>query len=195
MNSEKLSGNYAGDKMEKPAWKVERERDLARKRKIGEVVMGVAAAAIIGVVLSHSAKTSEIMNDEERAKNVKKIEVEGVVFSDGVNARKEPFVGNTEPNQLASVSEDGKNVVVDYDGEAYYYNNKSDENGGWYGFGAGQLSDELLEDSYISQADAESMKDDEEYGDGIVWFNEKYVTVIGTDGLDSAMADELSWAE
>lgn len=191
MNKERLGGNYAADETEKPAWKVERERDLARKRKIGEVVMGVAAAAIIGVVLAHSAKTSEIMNDEERVKNVKKISAAGVVFSDGVNARMEPFVGKTEPNQLASVDTVGESAFVDYNGEAYYYNNKDDVNGGWYGFDAVQLSDELLEDGYVSDVEADSLKSDEKYGDGTVWFNEKYVTVLEPDSM---VADEPSWA-
>ena len=122
MSGERLSNNY-----EKPAWKVEREQDLARKRKIGEVAIGVAAAAIVGLALMHSAKTSEIMNDEERAKNVKKIEVDGIAFYDGVNARKEPAIDNTEPNQLASIGEDGQVVLVDYDGDAYYYDNENDE--------------------------------------------------------------------
>ena len=65
MSSEKLRNNYREDEAEKPAWKVERERDLARKKKIGEMAVGAAAIVLIGVALSHSAKTSEIMNDEE----------------------------------------------------------------------------------------------------------------------------------
>lgn len=178
MNSEKLGGNYTGEEAEKPDWKAEREKDLARKKKIGGGVMGAVAAVLIGVALTHGVKTSEIMNEEEKAKNVKKIEVEGIVFHDGVNARKEPFIDRTEPNQLASIGEEGESVVVDYSGDAYYYNNENDANGGWYGFEAMQLSNELLEGNYISQADAENIKSDDEHDDGTVWFNDRYVTVI-----------------
>lgn len=163
---------------EKPAWKVERERDLARKRRIGEAAIGLAAAVLVGVALSHSAKTSEIMNNEERAKNVKKIEVEAIAFHDGVNARKEPHVGDLEPNQLASIGEEGESVVIDYEGDGYYYKNEEDVNGGWYGFDGAQLSEELVEANYdLSQVEAEQLKGDEKYGDGVVWFNENYVTV------------------
>lgn len=176
MNNERLSSNY-----NKPDWKAEREQDLARKRRIGEVAIGLAAMAVIGMVLTHSAKTSEIMKDEERAKNVKKIEVEGIVFHDGVNARQEPFVDNTDPNQLTSIGEEGTQVVVDYDGNGYYYNDENDANGGWYGFEATELSDELLEDNYISQQEASRLKSDEEHGDGTIWFNENYVTVLQAD--------------
>ena len=187
MNSERLKSNYGGE-IEKSDWKIERERDLAKKkRKIGEVALGLTAAAIIGVVLAQGAKTSEIMSDEERVKNVKRIEVEGIVFHDGVNARQEPFVDNVEPNRLISVGEGGGQVVVDYDGEGYYYNDENDANGGWSGFGAAQLSDELLADDYISQAEASRLKSDEKYGDGTVWFNEKYVTIIETDGVDQEL--------
>ena len=189
MSSEKLGGNYRATESEKPAWKVERENDLMRKRRIGEVAMGAAAAVLVGIVLSHSAKTSEIMNDEERAKNVKKIEVEGVVFHDGVNARKEPFVDNENPNQLANIDEGGENVVVDYDGEAYYYSNDNDPNGGWYGFEAADLSDELLENNYISQMEANSLISDEKFGDGTVWFNEKYVDIIEPSETNYTMVD------
>ena len=167
MSSEKLRNNYREDEAEKPAWKVERERDLARKKKIGEMVVGAAAAVLIGIVLSHSAKTSEIMNDEERAKNVKKIEVEGVVFHDGVNARKEPYIDKTEPSQWASIGEEGESVMIDYEGNAYYYKNENDANGGWYGFEADQLSAALEE--------ADGLKNDK---DGIAWLNENYVSVI-----------------
>lgn len=186
MNSERINSGYTREESEKPDWKIERERDLARKRKIGETAIGiVAAAAIIGMALTHSAKTKEIMDDAERAKNVKKIEVEGVIFHDGVNARKEPLVDNTEPNQLASIGKEGGKVAVDYEGEAYYYDSENDANGGWYGFEAAQLSDELLEESYISQVDASHLKSDEEYGDGTVWFNEQYVTVLEADDANS----------
>lgn len=184
MSSEKLSTNYGGNDGEKPAWKIERERDLKRKRRVGEAAIGAAAAVIIGIALSHSAKTSEIMNNEERAKNVKKIEVEGIAFHDGVNARKEPYVGDIEPNQLASIGEEGEVVVVDYEGEGYYYDNENDENGGWYGFEAAQLSEKLLEGSYISQVDAEHLKSDVKYGDDTVWFNENYVTVTEAEEAD-----------
>lgn len=189
MSSEKLGGNYRAIESEKPAWKVERERDLARKRRIGEAAIGAAAAVLIGVALSHSAKTSEIMNNEERAKNVKKIEVEGVIFHDGVNVRKEPLVDTIEPNQLGNIGKNGKSVVVDYESEAYYYNNENDANGGWYGFEAAQLSDKLLECGYIAKADAEDFKNDEKYGDGTVWLNENYVTVI--EATDASWADDM----
>ena len=188
MSSEKLGGNYRATESEKPAWKVERERDLARKRRIGEAAIGAAAAVLIGVALSHSAKTSEIMNDEERAKNVKKIKVESVVFHDGVNARKEPYISQVEPNQLTSIGEDGEGIVIDYDGLAYYYDNENDANGGWYGFEAAQLSDELLEDGYIAQTEADHLKSDEKTGDGTVWLNENYVTVI--EATDASWADD-----
>ncbi len=187
MSSEKLGGDYRVTKSEKPVWKVEREQELARKRRIGEAAIGAVAAVLIGVALSHSAKTSEIMNDEERAKNVKKIEVESVVFHDGVNARKEPYISQVEPNQLASIGEDGESVVVDYEGLAYYYDNENDANGGWYGFEAAQLSDELLKSGYIVPTEAARLKSDEKFGDGTVWLNENYVTVIE--------AADVSWAD
>ena len=156
MNSERINDNY-----EKPAWKVEREQDLARKKKIGKNVLGiVAAAAVVAGALSHSAKTSEIMSDEEQAKNVKKIGLEGIVFSDGVNARQDPYVDDAEPNQIADIDGGGKTVVVDYKGDAYYYNNENDPNGAWYGFEDAQLSDELSKEGYITQAEADDLKDD-----------------------------------
>lgn len=178
MSSEKLGNNNKGGETEKPAWKIERERDLARKKKIGEIAVGAAAAVLIGMVLSHSMKTSEIMKDKERAKNVKKIEVEGIVFHDGVNARREPYIDKTEPNQLASIGGEGESVTVDYDGEAYYYQNENDANGGWYGFEADQLSAELLEDGYIGQAEAHHLESDD---DNITWLNENYVNIIKPD--------------
>ena len=186
MRNEKLGGSYDNADAEKPAWKVERERDLAKKRKIGEAAIGLVAAAMIGLALSHSAKTSEIMNNEERAKNVKKIEVESIVFHDEMNVRKDPFVDNAEPNQLTSIGEEGESIVVDYDGDGYYYKNENDANGGWYGFEAVQLSDELLENGYISQIDAKSLEGDEKYGDGTVWLSEKYVTVVESDEVNEA---------
>jgi len=189
MNSERVGGNNRRG-AEKPDWLKERERDLARKKKIGEFAVGLAAMAIVGMVLSHSARTSEIMENEERAKNVKKIEAEGIIFHDGVNVRREPFVGNTEPNQLASIGEEGEQVAVDYDGDAYYYNNHNDANGGWYGFEAVELADELLEDGYIAEMDAGRLKSDEKSGDGIVWLNENYVTVIEADLVDQESAGE-----
>ena len=175
MNSERINDNY-----EKPAWKVEREQDLARKKKIGKNVLGiVAAAAVVAGALSHSAKTSEIMGDEEQAKNVKKIGIEGIVLSDGVNARQDPYVDDAEPNQIADIDGGGKTVVVDYKGDAYYYNNENDPNGAWYGFAAAQLSDELSKEGYITQAEADDLKDDVKYGDGVVWCNENYIDVVG----------------
>lgn len=189
MRSEKLGDNYRRTEVEKPAWKAERERDLARKRRIGEVAVGMATMAVIIGVLAHGVKTSEIMSDEERVKNVKKIEAEGIVFHDGVNARKEPFVDNEDPNQLANIDGGGESVVVDYDGEAYYYSNDNDPNGGWYGFGAADLSDELLENNYISQMEANSLISDEKFGDGTVWFNEKYVDIIEPSETDYTMVD------
>ena len=181
MNNEKIGGDYKNNKKEKPEWQVEREREL--NRKIGGVAMGGAMAAVlVAMVLAHSAKTSEIMNNEERAKNVKRIEeVKGIAFYDGANARKEPFVGTIESNQLASVGEEGKVVVVPYDGDAYYYNNESDPNGDWYGFDASQLSEALLENGCISVIDANSLDSDEEYGDGAVWLNGSNVSVIKAD--------------
>lgn len=174
MNSERINDNY-----EKPAWKVEREQDLARKRKIGKNVLGiVAAAAVVAGALSHSAKTSEIMNGKQ-AENVKKIGIEGIVFSDGVNVRQEPYVDDAEPNQIADIDGGGKTVVVDYEGDAYYYNNENDPNGAWYGFEASQLSDELSKEGYITQAEADDLKDDVKYGDGVVWCSEDYIDVVG----------------
>ena len=175
MSGERLSNNY-----EKQDWRVEREQDLARKKKIGKNVLGiVAATAVVAGALSHSAKTSEIMSDEERAKNVKKIEIGGIVFSDGVNVRQEPYVDDAEPNQIADIDGGGKTVVVDYEGDAYYYNNENDPNGAWYGFVASQLSDELSEEGYITQAEANDLKDDAKYGDGVVWCSEDYIDVVG----------------
>ena len=176
MRGERINRNYKN--VEEPDWKVERKQDLKRKRRFGEVAMGLVAMALVSIALTHSAKTSEIMSDEEKAKNVKKIEAEAVVFRDGVNARREPYVNNTEPNQLASIGEEGLEVVVDYNDEAYYYLNENDPNGGWYGFKTTQLSGELLEDGYISQVEARELKSDEKYGDGVIWCNEKYVDVI-----------------
>lgn len=180
MGSEKLGGNYENRRGERD-WKKERERDLTRKRRIGEVAVGMVAMTLIAAALAHSTKTSEIMNDEERAKNVKKIEAEGIVFHDGVNVRKEPFVNNTDPNQLADIDGKGESVVVDYDGEAYYYNNENDANGGWYGVEAEQLANVLFENSYISKMEANNLNSDEKYGDGIVWLNENYAEVFGPD--------------
>lgn len=174
--------NNRKNKLEKPAWMVERERDLARKKRIGEIAIGAAAAVLIGIILSRGMKTSEIMDDEERAKNVKRIEAEGVVFHGGVNARKEPFVDNIDSNWLANIGEVGESVAVDYDSVVYYYDSGVDANGGWYGFETAQLSEKLLEGNYISRGEAKNMGSDEKYGDGTVWFNEGYVTVIvGSD--------------
>lgn len=185
MTSERLNNNRTED--EKPAWMVERERDLAKKRRIGETVLGLAAAiAIIGGALSHSAKTSEIMTDEERAKNVKKIEAEAVVFHDGVNVRKEPFVDNANPNQLADIDGEGHNVIVDYDGEVYYYNNENDANGDWYGFEAEELSDVLSEKEYISGREDDRLKADK---DGTVWLNGNYVSIIEPGEADRMAAE------
>ena len=148
------------NKLEKPDWMVERESDLARKKRIGEIAIGAAAAVLIGIILSRGMKTSEIMEDEERAKNVKRIEAEGVVFHGGVNARKEPFVDNIDSNWLANVGEVGESVAVDYDSVVYYYDSGVDANGGWYGFETAQLSEKLLEGNYISRGEAKKMGSD-----------------------------------
>ena len=189
MSSEKLKSS--GAEAEKPDWKVEREREVAKtKRRLGEVAMGTVAALIVAAALTHGAKTTEIMDDEARAKNVKKIEAEAVVFRGDVNARKEPFVDNLEPNQLAEVGEEGETVTVDYDGEVGYYRNEEDPNGGWYGLEVTELSDKLLEEGYISQVDAGHLLSDEKYGDGWAWFNEKYVSVVEADEQEADAAPE-----
>lgn len=190
MSSEKLSGNHK----ERRDWKVEREQELASlKKKIGKIAIESAAVvAVVATVLAHGVKTKEIMNDEERAKNVKRIEAEGAIFHDGVNARKEPFVDNTGMNKLGEIGEEGESVVVDYNGEVCCFVNENDPNGGWYGFDAGQLSDELLAENRISQTEANNLKSDEKYGDGIVWFNEKYVTIIEPEEMGYTMTDEAN---
>ncbi|MBR2709846.1 hypothetical protein IKE72_02075 [Candidatus Saccharibacteria bacterium] len=182
--SERLHTSDEG--YEKPDWKIERENDLSRKMKMGGAVLAVTASVILGAAMSNRAKTNEIMSSEERAKNVKRIEAEAVVFHDAVNARQEPYVDNTEPNQLATVENEEGSVTVDYNGDAYYYHNEEDPNGGWYGFEAAQLSNELLEDSYITKSEAEDIRSDETTGDGVVWFNEKYVSVVpAEDAIES----------
>lgn len=185
--SEKLhtsNGNY-----EKPAWKIEREADLSRKMKMGGAVLALTASVIIGMAMSNRAKTNEIMNNEARAKNVKRIEAEAVVFHEPVNARQEPFVDNASPNLLAdSVGDEEQSVTVDYDGDAYYYHNEEDPDGGWYGFEAVQLSDELLEDNYITKSEAKDIRSDVTTGDGVVWFNDKYVSVVPADSKDDIVS-------
>lgn len=184
MNRERLSSNNT--EAEKPAWKVEREKDLARKKNTAKKVLLAFGAAVIATAISHSAKTSEIMNDRERAKNVTKIEAEGIVFYDEVNAREEPFVDNMEPNQLADVDTKGECIEIDYNGIAYYYENENDPNGGWYGFDVTQLSNELLKKNYISKSEAKNLKKDKEKGDGIAWFVKKLVGVKRANKTDHA---------
>jgi hypothetical protein len=183
--SERL--HTSDENYEKPAWKIERENDLSRKMKMGGAVLAVTASVILGAAMTNRAKTNEIMSNEERAKNVKRIEAEAVVFHEPSNARKEPYVDNTDPNLLAnSVGDKEQSVTVDYDGDAYYYHNEEDPNGGWYGFEAAQLSNELLEDSYITTSQAKDIRSDETTGDGVVWFNEKYVSVVpAEDAIES----------
>ena len=187
MSSEKLVGNYNRTRKEKLDSQLRREQELARNKQIGKNVVRALAVGIVLIALAHSAKTTEIMDNAERAKNVKKIEVDGVAFHDGVNARKEPFVDNIESNQLASIGDDGEVVIVDYEGDAYYYNNEEDANGGWYGFEKEQLSGELREGGYITSVDAAHLKSDK---DGYIWFNEDYVTV-GVVEPDKALYESL----
>ena len=80
MRGERINRNYKN--VEEPDWKIERKQDLKRKRRFGEVAMGLVAMALVSMNLAHGVKTSEIMSNEERAKNVKKIEAEAVVFRD-----------------------------------------------------------------------------------------------------------------
>ena len=108
----------------------------------------------------------------------------------------QPFAhGDLKPDNIL-VREDGTLVLVDYDGDAYYYDNENDDKGGWYGFEAAQLSDELLEGSYITSVEANNLKSDEKYGDGIIWCNEGYVNVIkaGENEMETIWlgADEIS---
>ncbi|MBR2726140.1 hypothetical protein IKE87_02640 [Candidatus Saccharibacteria bacterium] len=184
MNSEKLGGNRVGMKTEeqrereREAKQRERERDLARKMKMGGAALALTASIIVGAALSNSKKASEIMNNEERAKNVKKIEhVSGIVFHDTANVRQEPYVDNLEPNQSATVEIEDGSVTVDYDGDAYYYKNENDPNGGWYGFEADELAKELLENDYITKFEANDIRNDDITGDGYVWLNENNVSV------------------
>ena len=61
---------------------------------------------------------------------------------------------------------------------------------------AGTASDELLEGSYITSVEANSLKSDEKYGDGIIWCSEDYVNVIkaGENEMETIWlgADEIS---
>ena len=190
MSSKELrnGGEY---KTEKPAWKIEREAYLAKVRAIGQGVMSAVAAVIVGAVLVHSANTKEIMDDGKRVGDVKTIDgVEGIIFRDGVNGRKEPFVDNANPNALASVGEEGQYVRVDYDGKGYYYNSGDDGNGGWYGIDAKQVSKRLAESGCISEKEANHIAGDK---DGVIWLNEGYVEIINADGKAFKGVDESTY--
>lgn len=184
MSSEKLDGMSAGMKSveqrerERAEKQRKRERELARNIKMGGAALALTASIIVGAALSNSKKASEIMNNEERAKNAKKIEhVCGVVFHDTANVRQEPYVDNLEPNQSATVEIEDGSVTVDYDGDAYYYKNENDPNGGWYGFEADELAKELLENDYITKFEANDIRNDVITGDGYVWLNDNNVSV------------------
>ena len=65
--------------------------------------------------------------------------------------------------------------------------NENDANGGWYGFVADQLSDELLKGGYITQIEADRLESDK---DSIAWLNENYVGIVETDETNYTMMVE-----
>ncbi len=156
------------------------EKNEVFGRELAKKVGGAAliGATIIGTVLAGKKSTKEIM-DTERAKDVERIEAESISFYEGPNVRQEPVVSNKEdvPNVVVNLDDKGKVVTIDFEGEVLHYENENDPNGGWFGMDAEKLADELEEEQYLSEKDAEDLKQKEDGGDGYVWVNDQYMSV------------------
>ncbi len=165
-NHEKMGGND--------------EKGEQIKRELAKKVGGVAlvGAAIIGTVLAGRKSTKEIM-DTERAKDVERIEAESISFYEGPNVRQEPMVSDKEeaPNVVVNLDDKGQVVTIDFDDEVLHYENENDPNGGWYGVDADKLADELEEEQYLNEKEADKLKDRGDSGDGYVWINDQYMSV------------------
>ena len=129
----------------------------------------VACGAVAG-----GCSTHEIM-DTEYEKEVERFDVNSVTLTDGPNIRKNPTIPSEEENIIIDFGEQGQKAEVPYRGPGYYYCNEYDPNGGWYGFPADKLADELFKDAFIDGKEAKELVNKDK--DGVVWINEKYVEV------------------
>lgn len=156
------------------------ESEKARISMMNKAKALVAAAVLSITVVAGAAaggfSTHEIM-DTNRAEEVKTISVDSVALMDGPNIRRDPRIPEREegPNVIMDFGEEGQVAQVPYHGEAYYYHNQFDPNGGWYGFPAEEFARELYEDAFISKKEAEQLV--REDSDGVIWFNKDCVKV------------------
>ncbi len=161
------------------AVKKSEKADLVMTKKAKTLAMAAfAAIAITGAVLATNCSTSEVMENERTQDRIETIEnVESVTLHGGPNVRTDPRVTskNDAPNVIVDTGGDESIINIAYDGAVYRYDSNG-VNGDWYGFNAEEFAEDLIEGAYIK--DADGFETDQ---DGVVWVNEKYVTVEKSD--------------
>lgn len=157
-----------------------RKSEKARTSMVNKAkALAMAAVLVITVasgVAASGCSTHEIM-DTDRAEKVETLNVDSVTLIDGPNIRRDPMIPNKEDGStvIMDFGEEGQVAQIPYQGKVYYYHNQYSSNGGWYGFPAEQFADELFEDAFIDQKEAERLV--EKDSDGVIWINDGYVRV------------------
>lgn len=169
---------FEGRRNERAKRRYERMQESERAKAAFKALIAsaVLAIAVAGGAAAGACSTPEIM-DTSRAERVEAINIDSVTIMDGPFIRDNPAARGGEDGStfIMDFGEEGQTAHIPYRGEAYYYNDEQDPNGGWYGFNAEQLADEMFENAYISKSEANRIKEKDE--DNTVWINEKYVRV------------------
>ena len=135
-----------------------------------------AVLAITGAVRADAGGRSldGMINMERVVGETQTFYVNSVTLVDGPNIRSNPWIPDREDgsNIAMDFGEKGQEARVPYQGEAYYYCNEYDPNGGWYGFPAEAFAECLYENAFISGDEAEQLAKK-----NIVWINEEYMVV------------------
>lgn len=142
------------------------------------ILAAAFAVAVASGMAANGCSTHEIMDDSNRASNIEVINnVESVTLVNGPNIRRDPVIPNKEDGStvLIDSGEEGQRARVPYEGVVYCYDNKYSQNGEWYGFPAEEFADELYENAFINQNQAEWLAKRD--GDGVVWINGRYLEI------------------
>ena len=163
MSNERLGGNYREDEEGKPAWKVEREKQLNRYKKMG--LAAIAAATL--AVGSYGANSMNKSTEKWFVEQSEEVDVDEVHIKDGANIRIMP-IANDESIVVEKIHGEDGGVTLDCSDETvYYYENESDPDGGWYGI----PEDVLLENEVITSP----------IGYEVAWVNESNVNGVKSD--------------
>ena len=106
-----------------------------------------AAAGAIGAAMFATSSLNKETMETEKAKDVEKVQVDGVSIHGGPNLRSEPVVSNDPDNNnlLAKLDDNGQPTELNYKGDVFIYKKRGDANGEWYGFYAEDLTASLLD--------------------------------------------------